>query len=997
MRSNNILILFLLTLLSALSGQSSDKMQLRSASELDYPPFCIVNEDGTAGGFSVELLKAACETMNLDITFRVDEWNIIKKELAEGKLDVLPLVGRTPERENLYDFTFPYMTYHGAVFARAGVTKFKTRSDLEKAKLMVMKGDNAEEYARRVKLTSDIETVESFETAFRNLSEGKCDFVVTQKVMGLNLIEVIGLTNIVPLDIEIKDFQQRFCFGLKKGNTKLLEILNEGLSVVIANGTYDRLHQKWFTPRSEIGKHKLIIAGDSAYPPFSFIDDNGKYTGPDVEISSALAKVLGLIIDLKPEKWSIVMENFHNGEYDAVMGILYSEEREEYMDFSIPYLVSEYRIFARKGTAISLNISELKKKKVAIERKNIMHEMALKAGLDKEIILTDSHEEALIKLSSGEADFALLSYLTAIHYINKNSIKNVHTGEQSLHKAEFCYAVKKGDRVLLNNINNAIANLSASGEIRKIKSKWFIEPEYKVKYAMMIKYAAAILTPILIILIGFMVWNRALAKQVEKSTKELRDEVETRRLAEELLILSEKELKEKNIQLAESEDKYRQIFESASEGIFMTKTDGTILRSNPEACKIFGCTEKEIIELGRDKLFDTEDPRFAISLEIRRKKGAFKGEVSGVRIDGTKFPVLVNSKIYRDSNGEEKTITIFSDISERKKDENRVQAYLAELEKNKNAMLNILKDVNNEVSVRKKAEEELKKLNVELEERVKERTAKLEKQNRELASAQESLVMLLEDVNETRRELEKANSKLSAANKELEAFSYSVSHDLRAPLRAILGFADILKQDYCKDLDDEGKRYIQKIVDNTSKMQNLIDDLLEYSRVGRSSIKPVMLKTVELLKKIFEEITDGEKDRKFEFSVDESIPDIQADRTLVTQLFHNIIGNAVKFTGKKDVAAIKINYENDRKFHIISVVDNGAGFDEKYKHKIFEVFQRLHSTEFPGTGVGMSIVAKVAAKHGWSLDAESKNGNGAVFYIKIPIKNKSEESNEERV
>ncbi|MGD9707586.1 MAG: ATP-binding protein, partial [Candidatus Delongbacteria bacterium] len=435
-----------------------------------------------------------------------------------------------------------------------------------------------------------------------------------------------------------------------------------------------------------------------------------------------------------------------------------------------------------------------------------------------------------------------------------------------------------------------------------------------------------------------------------------------------------------------------------SEGIFMTRPDGTILSANPEACRILGRAEKEITELGRDKLFDIKDPRFIESLEIRKRKGSFRGEITAIDKDGTRIPLMLTSNIYRDSDGEEKTITIFSDISDRKEDENKLRSYLNEMEKNKAAMLNILKDVNREVTERKSAQEELKKLNTELEEKVKERTARLEKQNRELTAAQDSLMLLLEDVNETRKELTLANSKLTAANKELEAFSYSVSHDLRSPLRAIIGFSNILKEDYCKGLSEEGARYLSKIIDNTLRMQDLIDDLLEFSRVGRSQIRPVRIRTAELLKKIFEEITEGEKSRTFNFSLDEGIPDITADRVLVTQMFQNIIGNAVKFTSKKEIAEIKINYENDGEFHIISIKDNGAGFDEKYKNKIFEVFQRLHSSdEFPGTGVGMSIVAKVASKHGWVLDAESKNLNGAAFYIKIPLEGKKEVKVEQRV
>jgi PAS domain S-box-containing protein len=975
-----ILIIILFTSLTNLFSKEANPTLLRSASEYDYPPFCIVNEDGTAGGFSVELLRAACEAMDMKIDFKVGEWSVIKQELADGKLDVLPLVGRTPENEPLFDFTFSYMTYHGAVFARTGEKRFKTREDLKKARLIVMKGDNAEDYVRRVKLADSVYTTFSFEDAFKNLSEGKCDIVVTQKVMGLNLVKQSGIVNVEPLNIEINDFQQNFCFAVPKGRHELISLINEGLSVVIANRTYNRIHQKWFEPLSEIGKTTLVIAGDANYPPFSFIDENGKYVGSDVETSYSIAKDLGLMIDLRAEKWSVLMENFKNGEYDAVQGILFSEEREKYMDFSIPYLVSTYRIFAVKGRNIPENISELKNYKVAVEDGNIMHEISIEEGLQNDLVVLDSHEEALLKLVAGEADYALLSYLTAIHYIKKHGIKNVEFGEKGHYKAEFCYSVRKGNIVLLANINNAIAGLQASGRLREINSKWFgAHHEDGINYRRMMKYAAALLIPIILFLIGFILWNDSLKKQVRKKTTELISEVERRKESEDMLRQNEMLLKD-------NEEKYRQIFESASVGIFMTIPDGTILSANPEACTILGRSEEEIIRLGRDSIFDKRDPKFQESLSVRKSTGIYRGEISAVLKNGSKLPLFLTSKIYKNPKGEERSITIFSDISQRKISEAKLEDNLKDLEKSKKATLNLLKDIQVENDQRKRAQEELKKLNAELEEKVKERTAQLEKQNRELQMSQDSLMMLMADVNESRKELEKVNGLLVSANKELEAFSYSVSHDLRSPLRAITGFADIVKNEYCKDIDPEGIRFINRIVDNSEKMKTLIEDLLEFSRVGRAQIRTVTVDLKTEAEKIFTDLAAAEGDRKFEFCVSEEIPKIQADRTLFLQMLENIISNAVKFTAKKDIAVIKINYEKADNFHIITFEDNGAGFEDKYKHKIFEVFQRLHtSEEFPGTGVGMSIVAKVASKHGWKIDAEGVVGKGAEFILKIPI------------
>lgn len=986
MNKNKILIiLFLIGSMTNIFPEWDRSEALKSASEYDYPPFCIVNPDSTAGGFSVELLKAACEAMNMKIDFKVDEWNVIKQELADGKLDVLPLVGRTPEREQLYDFTFPYMTYHGAVFARTDDARFITREDLKSTKLMVLKGDNAEEYVRRVKLTSDIETVESFEKAFKNLSEGKCDIVVTQKVMGLNLVKQTGIINVEPLEIEINDFQQNFCFAVTKNNHKLLELINEGLSIVIANGSYDRLRKKWFEPKSEIGKTKLTIGVDANYPPFSYTDENGKPAGYNVDLAAAVAKQLGILIEIKAGSWIEIKEALKSGRIDAVAGMYFSNLQDRNFIFSPPHFIIDHVMVVKKDTEDINDVYDLKGKRIIVMEGGVMQEFLIKSGYDREVNTLKSQEDVLKALSESNYDCALVTHTLAHYYIERDKLKNLKVIEKAYLSREYCFAVKKGNENLLRNISDALTALNESGGYRSIHSKWFGAYHHEgVNYIRLIKYTSAIFVILLMLFTLFLFWNRTLKKQVAKRTEELNQEIEKRIEIENILRKNEK-------LLTDNEEKYRQIFDNAYEGIFITRPDGTILNANPEACRIFDRSEEEITSLGRDSIFDLDDPMFHESLEIRKKTGFFKGEVRALRKDGSRIHLFLTTNIYKDSKNEPKTITIFSDISEKKMANAKLENNLKELEKNKKATLNLLKDIKEENIQRRKAEENLRKLNEELENKVKERTKQLEDQNDELKKTQDSLVLLLNDVNESRRELEKVNLQLTAANKELEAFSYSVSHDLRAPLRAILGFSNILKDDYCRDLDDEGKRYMNKILDNTTKMQLLIDDLLEFSRVGRSTIKPADIKTKQLVKKIFEEVTENEKDRKFEFSVDESIPDIRGDRTLTTQMFNNIIGNAVKFTCKRDIADIRINYENDGRFHIISVKDNGAGFDEKHKHKIFEVFQRLHSgAEFPGTGVGMSIVAKVAAMHGWIVDAESRIGEGAVFFIKIPVNSKME-------
>jgi signal transduction histidine kinase/ABC-type amino acid transport substrate-binding protein/CheY-like chemotaxis protein len=232
---------------------------LKSASELNYPPFAIVQPDGSAGGFSVDLLKAASEAAGMEVSFKVGPWNEIKGELATGALDVLPLMSYSPERHKLYDFTAPYLKMNGAIFVRRGNTGIQQFSDLRGKEVLVMQGDTAQEYVEREKLTDRIIPTVSYEEAFQLLAAGKHDAVVVQQIVGLQILKKLGIKNIVPVQqknistlkpvaLTLVGFEQKFCFAVKEGNSELLSMLNEGLTVIYLNGTYERLYEKWFAP-----------------------------------------------------------------------------------------------------------------------------------------------------------------------------------------------------------------------------------------------------------------------------------------------------------------------------------------------------------------------------------------------------------------------------------------------------------------------------------------------------------------------------------------------------------------------------------------------------------------------------------------------------------------------------------------------------------------------------------------------------------------------------
>jgi light-regulated signal transduction histidine kinase (bacteriophytochrome) len=242
-----------------------------------------------------------------------------------------------------------------------------------------------------------------------------------------------------------------------------------------------------------------------------------------------------------------------------------------------------------------------------------------------------------------------------------------------------------------------------------------------------------------------------------------------------------------------------------------------------------------------------------------------------------------------------------------------------------------------------------------------------------------------EEIRGLNQELERGSAELELTNKELEAFAYSVSHDLRAPLRHMSGYAELLQKKASSVLDDKSRRYVTMILESANRMGKLIDDLLAFSRIGRAETQKTLVNLAQLVEEVRGEVRQEAEGREIDWRIGK-LPVCYGDRSMLRLVLVNLISNAVKFTRIRQRAEIEVGFAGSDNGDVeVFVRDNGAGFDMKYVHKLFGVFQRLHQTEtFEGTGIGLATVQRIIHRHGGKVRAEGVVDQGAVFYFSVP-------------
>ncbi|MEW5735899.1 MAG: transporter substrate-binding domain-containing protein [Thermodesulfobacteriota bacterium] len=635
-------LLVLLGAAHAAQGKTDEKPPVTSASEIDYPPFCFVNAEGQADGFSVELMRAALKSMGRDVTFRTGPWPEVRGWLEQGQVQALPLVGRTPEREDLFDFTFPYMTFHGAIVVRKGTKGIWDIKDLKGKRVAVLAGDNAEEYLRREERGIDIHTTASFADALRELSAGRYDAVVIQRLVALRLIRETGLTNLTIVENPIADFTQAWCFAVKEGDKDTLALLNEGLALVMADGTYRHLHAKWFAALELPANRRIVVGGDHNFPPYEYLDENGRPTGYNVDLTRAVAQEMGLDIEIRLGPWVKVRQELARGDIDVLQGMFYSPERGRTFDFTPPHIVNHCVAVVRKGEREPpANVEQLKGLRIVVQDGDIMHDFLEEHGLRYQVTAVDSQEDVLRELAAGNHDCALVSRLTALFLIKKHGWHNLVVGKEPLLSPQYCYAVPKKHQALLAQFSEGLKAIDDSGQYRRIYEKWMGVYEEPSSFVNALRYSAKALVPLLIVLVAALLWSWSLRRQVGKKMAELK----------------------------ESTDRFIYFFESANVGKSITRITGEV-DANQALADFLGYSREELSGKTWQAITAAEDIG-ATQREIDRLLGGEEDSTRFrkryIRKDGTRVWADVSTSLRRDAGGKPMYFaTTVVDINEQK-------------------------------------------------------------------------------------------------------------------------------------------------------------------------------------------------------------------------------------------------------------------------------------------------------------------------------------------
>lgn len=747
------------------------------------------------------------------------------------------------------------------------------------------------------------------------------------------------------------------------------------LVLTIMTGSACRAGELEFSPTEQawLDVHPVIrMSVDTGYGPYTFLDVKGQLQGVAVEFFAEIERLLGIRFDIISNlSWPQQMQAVRECRLDAVATVVKLPEREAFIEFTEIYLPTPLVIMTRKETPPLHSLKGLQQLSLSLVKGYSSSKQLIAQFPDLVPRYVATPIEGLRLVASGATD-------AYVGVLGVNSFLTVRNGITNLKVNAAFNMVNNGQRFGVRKDWPQLARLldkaliTITDERRNIIfQQWLPRHDSTIERIGRPGYVTQ-LFPWLLGCLGFallsyfilFIFNRRLRKAVETRTQEL---------------------SEANEKLHESEERYRRLFEDSP--ISLWEEDFSDIKKRIDRLRSSGITDF--------RTYFQENPKL-----VHKCAGLVKIlDINKITLEmfqaESKKELLENlSKIFRKGSYEvfqEQLISLtegkYLFVSEAvnqtlQGNKIHVDLQLRIMSGYEDTWLKVLVSLT-EVTKRVQAEKELKKYHNYLEELVEKRTKELKEKTGKIEESSKALTYLLEDVNESREALQKVNMEYVAANQELKEFAYIVSHDLKAPLRAISQLTHWISQDYSHLFDDDGKLKMELIIKRAKRMGGLIDGVLQYSRIGRVREKEEHLDLNLLVKEVIENIAPPDN---IQIIVENSLPVVLRDSIRMEQVFQNLIGNAIKFMDK-DEGLIKVDCVDKGTFWEFSISDNGPGIDKRYHDKIFQIFQTLTARDtYESTGIGLTLVKKNIGLYGGSVWVESQKDHGATFFFTLPKK-----------
>ncbi len=701
----------------------------------------------------------------------------------------------------------------------------------------------------------------------------------------------------------------------------------------------------------KIHNGQIRFAAETNYPPLIFVNEKGVPSG----ISADYIRLIEQKLNFKFKKATTgklneLITRISQGEVDVLTSLIETPQRSKIMLFTKPYIKIPTVIIVRKHIAQSLSLDLMKGMKVAVWEGTGVQSYIKENFPEINLVAFADDATSLRKLAFAEVDAVVADLTGASYSIEKDSISNLRIAGETGYNYQLCIGSRIDWPILNRILEKGLAQISPE-QRREIFDKWIF---FDTKVPLLDKktlYSIIIFCGVVgIFFIFTTIWSRTLKNQVRLKTEELQKELLRRKETEE--------------ELRGNKNLFSNIIEFLPDATFVIDHNKNVIAWN-RALETMTDTPKEEI-LGRG--------RYAYAVP-------FYGKRRPILIDLFEKENTDIESLYKYVEREQKTLIGEKYIQKLFKGKGAHVWGIASPFYDKNGNFSGAIESIRDISAQKKAEEELNEHRNHLEESIKKRTAELNKEITDRKQTEKQLQFEMGQRKQVEEQRKKLLEDLVHTNTELQDFAYVVSHDLKAPLRGISSIVQWLSEDYADSLDEKGMEYINKALLRTKRMHNLIEGILQYSRVGSIKTEPQQLDCKLIFKEIIEGINPPEN---ITVSIEEPLPTIIYDETLLRQVVQNLIENAVTHLDKPEGAVI-ISCRTQGPNWEFCVKDNGVGIEERHHDRIFRIFQSLKPHSVDGsTGIGLSLVKKIMERNNGAIRLESAVDQGSSFFFTIP-------------